>query len=787
MPVTPTNLPTPPTRFIGREREIAAIRTRLLGPGSHAHASSELATERRRVLTLTGVGGCGKTRLALEVARGLAVADEDDDSPAFGDGLYWVELAPLTDPAQVPRAVAGALGLRETPDRTATEALIQALGPKSTLLIWDNCEHLAPACSQLAAELIRACPRLAILCTSRTPLGVEGESLVPVLPLEVVNVDARTPPTNVAPSESVRLFVDRAASVLGAYRLNDDNAGAITQICRRLDGLPLAIELAARWVRVLSAQDIAAQLDRGLDFLATASAGVDERHRSMRAVLDHSWRLLDETERAALAVLSIFRGGVSREAAEVVAGASLSALASLVDKSLLQRVPHLGGETRYTLHELVRQYAEERLLDAGQGPVEQVYERHLGYFLALCERAEQAWDTPEEAEWLRRLKADQDNIRQALRWATDHGRVEAALRMNAGLFTFWIYASSMVEAAQWLDAALSMPWDESLTSLIRARAKALNVAGYAVVVSNPAKAAADFEESLALYTQLDDRRGISWSLRGCGFVATLRGDAGTAKPYVEQSLALCRQTQDDWGIAWSIHDLGEIELSRGNLKPAQALLEDGLARFDALGVLFGAFRAHVCLGHVHQRQADWRQALVCYREALVLQEENHYTQYTGEALEGLACVAVALNHPADATRALGMAASWRETFGLPRWPYREPDYERCRRETKARLSTPAWLAAWKSGQVVPVEQAVPEALRLIESLEAKAAAQPAGLTERETEILRLLAMGHSNQAIADRLVISLRTVHAHVRSIFGKLEVSTRTEAAHKARGLGLV
>ncbi len=785
----PNNLPSQLTRFIGRERDLSAIRTRLLGPTSNGQESPEGTNRPERLLTLTGVGGCGKTRLALEVAQGLATPEKPVDTLVFDDGLWWIEMAPLTDPAQVSRAVAAALGLRDTPDRTATEALIQTLRPKSTLLIWDNCEHLTRACAQLAGDLIRTCPRLSILCTSRAPLDLDGESLFPVLPLEVVNLDARTPPTNLAPGEAVRLFVDRAASALPGYRLNADNAAAITQICRRLDGLPLAIELAARWVRVLSAQDIAVQIDHSLDFLATTSAGVDERHRSMRAVLDHSWRLLDEAERVALAVLSIFRGGFSREAADTVAGATLPVLAGLVDKSLLQRIPYLGGSTRYTLHELVRQYAEERLQDAGEGQVEPAHERHLGYFLALCERAEQAWDTPQEAEWLQRLKADQDNIRQALRWAIDHGRVEAALRMNAALFTFWIYASSAVEAAQWLDAALSLPWDESVTSLARARAKALSVAGYAAIFeSDFATATACFEEGLALYKRLDDRRGITWSLRGCGFAATLRGDAGTAKPYVEQSLALCRQAQDDWGVAWSMHDLGEIELSRGDLKQAQALLEEGLAWFDRLRIEFGCFCAYLCLGLVHQRLANWRQTLVCYREALVLQEQNNYAALTGDALEGLAWVAVALNHPTDAARVLGMAASWREIFGIHRWRYREPDYERCRRETQARLGA-GWQAEWNAGRALPVKQAIAEALLLAETLaaEAEASASPALLTDREAMVLRLLAQGHSNQAIADQLVISRRTVHAHVRSIFGKLDVSTRTAAAHEATRLGLM
>ena len=331
------------TRFIGRQREIAQLKQMLT------------AKSAARLITLTGVGGCGKTRLAAEVARIFTDAEAGGKDELFGDGVRWVSLTSLSDPALIPQAVAAALGLREATGHSPTGALLVALRQAHLLLILDNCEHLTGACSELVQRLLADCPELVILVTSHAPLNVIEEAVFPVPPLKTVKVSAGAAGDYLAQGEAARLFLDRAAMMLSGYTIHIHNIQAINQICRRLDGLPLAIELAASWIRVLSAQDILKQVEQSLDLLASSEPTLDPRHRSMRAVLDYSWRRLTGEQQRVFAALAVFRGGFSREAAEEVAAASLSSLAALAENSLMQRLPGGEGSTRYQLHATVRE------------------------------------------------------------------------------------------------------------------------------------------------------------------------------------------------------------------------------------------------------------------------------------------------------------------------------------------------------------------------------------------------------------------------------------------------
>ena len=625
---TSGNLPRYLTRFIGRQREIAQLK--------------QLLTTRRvaRLITLTGVGGCGKTRLAAEVARAFANHGAGENAALFSHGVRWVGLSWLSDPALVAQTVAAALGLREAMGRSPGRALLAALRQAHLLLVLDNCEHLAGACGALAQQLLAGCPGLVIMATSRAPLSVAEESVFPVPPLKTVDVGVGAAGTYLAQGEATRLFLDRATVMLSGYNISSHNAEAITQICRRLDGLPLAIELAASWIRVLSAQDILKQVEQSLDFLSSSEPTLARRHRSMRAVLDYSWRRLTGEQQRVFAALAVFRGSFSREAAEVVAPASLSSLAALAENSLMQRLPGGEGSTRYQFHEVVRQYAQDRLEAYGDGSGERARQQHLGFFLALAEQAAQTWDTAQEKAWLNRLQVEQDNLHTAVRRTIAKAQAEEALRLSAALFTFWIYTTPPDEYTELLHCSLALPWDDGSSSVILARAKTLNVTGYAAAAgSDFPRAMVCFQEGLALYTSLGDERGISWSQRGRGFATLLCGEPKKAQRYVEQSLALCRKSGDPWGEAWSVFDLGHIAFAQGAIERARPLIEDASHRFTQTGILFGVYRSLILLGDIQRRHSRRAEAVAFYAEALQLERENRFGQFGADLLEGLAKLA----------------------------------------------------------------------------------------------------------------------------------------------------
>lgn len=783
-----SGLPAYLTRFIGREQEIASVR-RLLGGDSHTTDVSVLdGSPRERLVTLCGVGGSGKTRMALEVARSFAQTGNDSD-PSFPHGVRLVELAPVTDGAQLPQVVAAAFRLREAAGVNPLAALVKELKDQRLLFLIDNCEHLAAACRQLIEVLLPACPGLVILTTSRTPLELDEETIFAVPPLQTVEPDSGRSKDDPVQCEAARLFLDRAAMVAPAYTSTSSTAVTIDQICQRLDGLPLAIELAASWMRVLNARDLLAEIDRSINFLSSSAPTLAERHRSMRAVLDSSWQRLAPQDQQVFSALAVFAGSFSREAAEVVAGASLSSLSALAEKSLIQRLPDSETETRYHIHELVRQYALERLQESDNAEAEKARRQHLNYYLSLVERAEEAWDSAVEAQWLNRLRTDQPNVNAALFWALDRQQTEHALRLSAGLFAFWIYTSPLALVNAFLERALSLPWDSGSPAVVRARAKALNVAGYAAVNAKDfARAHSRFEEGLMLYRQLADDRSVAWALRGRSFAHRMSGDGAASQSDDERSLTICRATGDLRGEAWSVHDLGEIAFAKGDLDRAEQLLEEGLERFEEHGVAFGAYRALVMLGAVHRRRSAWLGAISRYQEGLARQRQMHFVAAGADICEGLAMIAAAMRRPAMAARLFGAGHVWRQTFGFGMHFFHKEDHERIMTAVRGQLGSAAWSENFDAGRQLTSEQAMDEAHRCGQELASVARTRDvAGLTERELEVLRALALGLSSPEIADRLVVSPRTVHAHLRSIFDKLDVSTRTAAAHEAARLNLV
>ena len=618
-----SNLLSPLTRFIGREDEVAALR-RLLAPSADD-------PEAARLVTLTGAGGCGKTRLALEVAAGLL--------DAYADGVWLVELGPLADPSLVPQALAAALGVREEPGRPLAATLADALRPRHALLLLDNCEHLVDACAALAEAVLRAATGVRILATGRQSLGVGGECVWRVAPLPLPESGAPLSLPNAARSDAVRLFVDRATLSRPGFELAEDNAGHVVQICRRLDGLPLAIELAAARVAVLPVAQLAARLDDRFRLLIRLLTGggrtAPERHQALQAAVDWSYDLLTPTERALFRRLSVFTGGWTLDAAEAACSSQcalggsppppggvggklptayselptdqvLDLLASLVDKSLVV-VDDIGGEARYRLLETLREYAARRLAESGEAAA--IRRRHAVHYLALAERAAPELKGPDEGTWLRRLEAEHDNLRAALAWAVESGagdgENEMALRLAGALWPYWDLHGENAEGRRWLDRVLRT----SREAPTAARANAL---------------------------------------LGAGVLAWNQEDDAAARPLLEASLALARGLGDDRAIADALNALGDVARHQGRHAEARTRHQESLARCRALGDRVGAAAALRGLGDVARRLEDTATASACYEEALTLAQAHGDRRIAAWLLNGVALVAEARG---DAARA----------------------------------------------------------------------------------------------------------------------------------------
>jgi non-specific serine/threonine protein kinase len=591
------------TSFIGRAREIAEVK-RLLGAA--------------RLVTLTGSGGAGKTRLALQVA-----ADVVKDYP---DGVWLAEFAPIADPALVPKTLASALTVPEQPGRDMTDTLVEALRPKSLLLMLDNCEHLLAACRDLAAALLRTCPHVHILGTSREGLGVPGETLWRVPSLSVPEDIRHLPrPEELLLYDAVRLFVDRAVTTTPGFTVTSENAPAVAQVCRRLDGIPLAIELAAARVKVLAVEQIASRLDDRFRLLTGGSRLVLPRHQTLRAAIDWSYGLLSDRERAVLCRLSVFAGGWTLEAAEAVCTGGgiepsdvLDLLTQLVDKSLVVAQTH-GGEARYHLLETVREYGRERLHDSEA--VEQVQRRHRDWYLALVERVEPKLDGRAREIWLDRLERENDNLRASLDWSFEHRDADAVMRLAKSLSRFWYMRGYWSEGLHWLEAALSL--DRGAPSPMRARA--LNAAGeLARLLGQTQRAVARLEESVAAYRGLGDKKGMANALLLLGATAYRQSDYDRAAALLDESTALSRASGDKTTLAFSIYLLGILARVRGDYGKAETLCKESLTLDQPLGLKWRTGLALDGIGLVALCQGDYERAKSLFQQALTLHEQEGY-------------------------------------------------------------------------------------------------------------------------------------------------------------------
>lgn len=613
--VQPNNLPIQLTSFVGREHEIAES-IRLLSTS--------------RLLTLTGPGGAGKTRLALQVAA--------DILGGYTDGVWLVELATLFDTAFVPQRVATALSVREQPGRPPMETLADSLRAKNMLLILDNCEHLMDACVAVADELLRACPGLRILATSREALQIPGEVNYAVPPLSLP--DSRSPSVpDIRRSEAARLFVERAALARRGFTLQENEAATLVQICRRLDGNPLAIELAAARIRVLSMEELLSRLDDLFRLLTDGGRTTLPRHQTLEATIDWSYKLLTEPEKILFRRLSIFTGGWTLAAAENVCAGDgiepadlLDLQTRLIEKSLVA-VESQADESRYRMLDTIREYGRAKLADSGEAGRIQL--RHLGWFLSLAERAKPELRGPHQTEWLDRLEADHDNLRAALK--TSLAEAEAGLRLGTALARFWYRHGHLLEGRMWLESLIA----HGGSAPPSVRAEALYAAArLATRLSDYSTARTFDEESLMIFRATGDKRGTAESLHALARLPAVRGDYAGARPLYEESLTIFRMLGDRRGIAVVSIDLGWLMHMLGKVTLSQPLLEESLSISRELGerLLIGA--ALHALGWSRKDRADYVVAQSLLEESVEIFTQLGDDWYRAVSLSGLGGVAI---------------------------------------------------------------------------------------------------------------------------------------------------
>ena len=697
---TPHNLPVQLTPLIGREQEIAVACTLLRHPEV-------------RLLTLTGTGGTGKTRLGLQVAAQL--------SDLFTDGVYFVNLAPISDPELVVSSIAQTLGLREVAGQPLLEHLKRELHQKQLLLVLDNFEQVVSAAPQLV-DLLAACPRLKLLVTSREVLHVRAEREFAVPPLALPDPKHLPELAALAHYAAVTLFIERAQAVKSDFQVTDANARAVAEICVRLDGLPLALELAAARVKLFPPQALLAQLEQRLQVLTHGARDAPVRQQSLRNTLAWSYELLTAEEQRLFRRLSVFVGGCTLQAIEALCaaleksngvGRVVDGVASLIDKSLLQQTEQEADEPRLVMLETIREYGWGALIVSGE--METTRQAHALYYLTLAEEAEPELRGPQQVVWLERVEREYDNLRAALRWSLERGEVgdnsEMALRLGAALWRFWDVRGHWSDGRDFLERALA----RSKGVAVPVQVKALKGAAHlAFVQSDTDRAEALTEECLAQCRELGDTAGIAFSFRRLGAIAARRGNLVVASSLTEESLVLFREVGDKQGIAWALNNLaasigdqgeyaraislleeglalcrelssqedtawalshlGEVFLQQGDAVKARSLLEESVALTRKIGYWYGSAKLLSLLGRVEALEGDYAAARTLYEESLAIGRVVGDRLNTPFYLEGLADVVATQGDPVGAARLWGTAEALREAMGTPLPPVYRADY-----------------------------------------------------------------------------------------------------------------
>jgi non-specific serine/threonine protein kinase len=794
------------------------------------------------LLTLTGPGGVGKTRLALQL-----VAELGDQ---FVDGISFVSLAAIRDPDLVAPTLALAVGVPETGARSPLEGLRASLQEKELLLVLDNFEHVVEA-APLVAELLTSCPRLKFLVTSRTVLRLRDEHESSVPPLSIPDLSHLPSLADLAQYEGIALFVQRAAAANPGFALTEANASAIAEICARLDGLPLAIELAAARCRLLTPSALLARLTNRLLVLTGGARDQPVRLRTMRDAVAWSYDLLSPPEQTLFRRLAVFVGSFSlaaaeylgRSDAEVATGLGpnhsapdstvLDLIGALVEQSLLMQPEHADGELRFSMLQTIREFALEQLRLGGHE--EDVRERHAAWSVTMAEEADIAVRGRAQIAWLARLESDHDNLRSALSWSLECGNPMVALRLAGALHWFWFQRGHWVEGRQWLERSLAEAGD---CAPISDRARAMAGLGLLTfVLSDYPTSRACLEACISLCREADHEQGLAYATLYLAWPMLVQGHYQRVRELASESLARFRALGDRWGSVAALCSLGSAEMDlQAEQNVARSLLERGLAEATEIGDAWSIARAANCLGEIARGEGDLERAEALYTQALALMRELGPSKHAslvlhnlgqvallrGDAprgaslfadalrlqtnlgdrrgqsltLSGLAALAASTQSAERAARLFGAADTLVASAGVVVESLDLDATARHRIATRARLGESAYVAAWEAGAALPLPQAIAEGLALAQfiadekpsnTVSGDSSPSPYGLSHREQDVLRLIVEGHSNQQIADALFISHKTVRNRVSIILSKLGVESRTAAATLALRNGLV